>query len=371
MKQLVMIIAVAALLLALVACGGETTTSETPKTTTLPTTTTSVPAATTTETTLPTVETKLPVITTQAPVTAQPPRPSAPVEAEIQALKETAWWNQVHRMNPLQREKNADGSISYIWSLTLKAESGLFPVLSEDHETHPETPTLQLTTAEGAFVYIKDLNKDTDYTKYQVANWKTARWCDIWFEAVGFVPEEDGEYDVFLFFVMPEYSAHPGDYVYVWGVDDGWIFDDKFFCIDPAIDPEILDAYRCSLYGHSEKYDVTHTATQPENFPTNTFNFTINPEDGLFPTPESFQEIKPESAYAYVRGLYDTAFTRYDCDYMLTESNCDMWFTLKDFTPEAGEEYEIVFLFMSGASATYPNSPHYVYTNGWIAGAHE
>ena len=368
MKKLVIMLAVAALFLALVACGSETATTQTPQTTTSPTTTTSIPTAITT---VPTVETTCPVLTTKAPVTAQPPRPSAPVEAEIQALKETAWWNQVHRMNPLQREKNADGSISYIWSLTLKAESGLFPVLSEDHETHPETPTLQLTTAEGAFVYIKDLNKDTDYTKYQVANWKTARWCDIWFEAVGFVPEEDGEYDVFLFFVMPEYSAHPGEYVYAWGVGEGSICGNFVMFGDPAIDAEMLASYGCSLCGRNEKYDVTHTATQPENFPTNTFNFTINPEDGLFPTPESFQEIKPESAYAYVMGLYDTAFTRYDCDYMLTESNCDMWFTLKDFTPEPNEEYTIVFFFMSGASATHPNLPHYVYGNGWIAGAHE
>ena len=276
-----------------------------------------------------------------------------------------------------------DGTVRYIFSLTLKAKSGLFLNIPEDHETYPNLPGIQLTTGEGAVVYIRDTNKDEDFTKYPVkeGSWRTARWCNIRFEADGFVPAADGDYEMYLFFTLPDVEGatpYPGEEIYVWVLEDAWTSGD-FFKIDPIIDAVIMEAYQCNLDSYNEKYDISHTETKPENFPTNTFNFTIKAEDGFFPSgtdsdgnrTESFAEIIPEGAFAYVKGPNETEFTRYECDYMLTERDCDMWFTLKDFTPVAGTRYEMVFFFISGKSATLPYALHYVYANDWIAGAHE
>ena len=384
MKKLLIVMAVVVLALALVACGGETaTTTAGTENTTAPEVTTGAPevttAAPTVETTVPTVETTAPAVTTEAPVTTEEPADEIPpVQAEIEAWMETAWWNQVHRMNPITREKNADGSVSYIWSLTIKAESGLFPQLGEDHEKYPNTPTIQLTTAEGAWMYIKDVNKDTDYTKYPVvaSSWKTARWCDMWFEAEGFVPEGDGEYDMFLFFVSPECSTNPGEYVYVWALEETWSYTAPIKIGDPVVDAALVDAYRCTLHRHSVRADISwaNGSNAPEGFdattfPAMNFNFSVKAEDGYFSGNDVWQAIIPEGAFAYLKGPDDTEFTRYEVDYMLLERHCDMWFTLKGFTPEAGVQYKMVLCFMSGVGAKYEYSWHYVYTTDWVAGA--
>ena len=102
---------------------------------------------------------------------------------------------------------------------------------------------------------------------------------------------------------------------------------------------------------------------------TNDSSFTVKAEDKLFEGEVAWQAIIPEGAYAYVKGPDDTEFTRYEIDYMLLERYCDMWFTLKDFTPEADTKYEMVFCFMSGVGATHEYAWHYVYTNDWVAGA--
>ncbi len=366
MKKLFVVMLIALFILAFAACGGETAS------TTLPATTPTAPAVTT-----PTA----PVVTSTTPTTTLPattpgtttPATTAyipPVQKEIKEKMKTAWYNEVHRMNLIDDTQNADGTMSYIWSLTIKAESGLFL-------NFPDYG-IQLTTGEGAVVYIRDTKKDEDFTKYPVkeGSWKTARWCDIWFEAEGFVPAADGDYEIYLFFTLPNVEGatpYPGEEVYVHAPGPEGPLCGDFIIIDPIVDDIILDAYKCSLDSNNEKYDISHTETKPENFPTNTFNFTVKSEDGHFPHLEggleSFREISPEGAFAYVKGPNDTDFTRYECDYMLTERNCDMWFTLKDFTPVAGTRYEMVFFFMSGASATYPNSLHYVYSNEWVAGA--
>jgi len=369
MKKLFVVMLIALFILAFAACSGETasTTKDTSAITT--------PAVTTPVVTTP-MTTTVAEITTTLPATTSGTTTSAttayipPVQKEIKEKIKTAWYNEVHRMNPIEYTKNTDGTMSYIWSLTIKAESGLF-------ENFPDYG-IQFTTGEGAVVYIKDTNKDEDFTKYPVKadSWKTARWCDICFEADGFVPTPDGDYEIYLFFTLPDVEGatpYPGENVYVhapepWtsgGLCGDWII------IDPIVDDIILDAYQCNLDSHNKKYDISHTETKPENFPTNTFNFSIKAEDALFPSlenGESFAEIVPADTFAYIKGPNETEFTRYECDYMLTERNCDMWFTLKDFTPVAGARYEMLFCFMSGKSATYPDSLHYVYARDWIAG---
>ena len=363
MKKLFVVMLIALFILAFAACGGETA-STTQGTATTPKDVTTTPTAPVVTSTTPT--TTLPATTpgtTTPATTAYIP----PVQREIEEKIKTAWYNEVHRTNPIEYTKNADGTMSYTFSLTIKAESGLFL-------NFPDYG-IQLTTGEGAVVYIKDTKKDEDFTKYPVkeGSWKTARWCDIWFEADGFVPTRDGDYEIYLFFTLPNVEGatpYPGEDVYVHALEP-WTTG-GFFMIDPIVDAVIIDAYRCSLDSHNKKYDVSHTETKPENFPTNTFNFSIKAEDALFPSlenGESFREIIPEGAFAFIMGPNEPEFTRYECDYMLTERHCDMWFTLKDFTPVAGTRYEMVFCFMSGKSATYPDSLHYVYANDWVAGA--
>ena len=378
MKKLFVVMLIVLFIFALAACGEETPTTTKGDATT--------PAVTTPKdvTTTPKAPETSTVTTTPGTTTPATTAYISPVQKEIKEKIKTAWYNEVHRVNPIEYTKNADGTMSYTWSLTIKAESGLFLNIPEDHPEHPNLPGIQLTTGEGAVVYIKDKNKDEDFTKYPVkeGSWRTARWCDIWFEADGFVPTADGDYEIYLFFTLSDVEGatpYPGENVYVhapepWtsgGLCGDWII------IDPIVDDIILDAYQCNLDSYNEKYDISHTETKPENFPTNTFNFTIKSEDGFFPSgtdsdgnrTESFAEINPEGAFAYIKGPNDTEFTRYECDYMLTERNCDMWFTLKDFTPVAGTRYEMVFCFISGKSATLPYALHYVYAQDWIAGA--
>lgn len=368
MKKLFVVLLIALFILALAACGGETA-STTKDTSAITTTVVTTPVTTTVAKITTTVPATTPGTTTPATTAYIPP-----VQKEIKEKIKTAWYNEVHRMNPIEYTKNADGTMSYTWSLTITAGSGLF-LNFPDYD-------IQLTTGEGAVVYIKDKNKDEDFTKYPVkeGSWRTESWCDIRFEAEGFIPEPATEYEIYLFFILPDVEGatpYPREDVYVHAPEPECPLCIDPIIFDPIVDDIILDAYKCKLDSHSEKYDISHTETKPENFPTNTFNFTIKSEDGFFPSgtdsdgnrTESFSEIIPELAFACIKGPNDTEFTRYECDYMLTERNCDMWFTLKDFTPVAGEVYEMVFCFRSGESATHPHAYHYVYANGWIAGA--
>ena len=365
MKKLFVVMLIALFIFAFAACGEETPTTTKGDATT--------PAVTTPKdvTTTPKAPETSTVTTTPGTTTPGTTEYVSPVQKEIKEKIVTAWYNEVHRMNPIEYSKNADGTMSYTWSLTITPGSRLF-LNFPDYD-------IQLTTGEGAVVYIKDTNKDEDFTKYPVkaGSWRTESWCDIRFEADGFVPTPDGDYEIYLFFTLPDVEGatpYPHEDVYVHAPDPE---PECPLCIDPIIfdptvDDSILDAYKCRLDSYNEKYDISHTETKPENFPTNTFNFSIKAEDCLFPSlenGESFAEINPEGALACIKGPNDTEFTRYECDYMLTERNCDMWFTLKDFTPVAGTRYEMVFCFISGRSATHPYTLHFVYANDWIAGA--
>lgn len=365
MKKLFVIMLIALFILAFAACGGETA-STTQGTATTPKDVTTTPTAPVVTSTTPT--TTLPATTpgtTTPATTAYIP----PVQKEIKEKMKTAWHNEVRRMNPIEYSKNADGTMSYTWSLTITAGSGLF-LNFPDYD-------IQLTTGEGAVVYIKDTNKDEDFTKYPVkeGSWRTESWCNIRFEAEGFIPEPATEYEIYLFFTLPDVEGatpYPREDVYVHTPEPECPLCIDPIIFDPGVDDCILDAYKCRLDSHSEKYDISHTETKPENFPTNTFNFSIKAEDCFFPSlenGESFAEIIPEGAFACIKSPNEPEFTLYECDYMLTERNCNMWFTLKDFTPVAGARYEMVFCFISGKSATHPYALHFVYANDWVAGA--
>ncbi|MBR6769237.1 MAG: hypothetical protein IKM34_07115 [Clostridia bacterium] len=390
MKKLLIVMVVALLAIALVACGGEETPTTTKGDATTPTVTTPKDVTTTPKdvTTTPKAPGTSTATTTPGTTTPGTTEYVPPVQKEIDGKMETAWWNDVHTMNPIQYTKNADGTMSYTWSFTIKAESGLFLNFPEDHDTYPSLPGIQLTTAEGAYVYIKDMAKDEDFTKYSIkaGSWRTERWCDIWFEAEDFIPEPEAQYDMYLFFQLPNVEGatpYPGEEIYVWALERAWTYNAPIVIGDPIVDDAIKDGYSCTVHRHSERGDISWAEGDnapadfdPAKFPVMNFNFTVKAEDKLFPSgtdsdgnrTESFAEIIPEGAFAFIKGPNDTNFTRYECDYMLTERWCDMWFTLKEFTPEAGVQYEMVFCFMSGVSATHPYTLHYVYAKNWMAG---
>lgn len=139
-----------------------------------------------------------------------------PVEAKINALIETSWWNQVHRKGAINLSKAADGTKHYVCTLTIKTESGLFYTLPEDHPEYPGMPGIQLTTAEGARMFIKDVNKDTDYTEYTVTGWKPERWCDMWFTLKNFTPEAGVEYEMVFCFMSSGNATNPYTLHYVY-----------------------------------------------------------------------------------------------------------------------------------------------------------
>jgi len=389
--------AVAILALALVACGGETATTTdggnngaatttpavtTPKNEAPATNPTSDNGTITTAaptTAAPTTGT-LPATTSKAPETTTPPETLPPVEALINELMDTAWWDTISRKS-ITYTHNDDGTTGYVWSLSMANAQQYLPVLPEDHPDYPSQPTLQHTTAEGARVFIKDMTKDTDYTEYKVTNWKTSRWCDIWFEAEGFVPTPEAQYDVYLFFVSPELATNPGEYIYVWPLEDPWTYNPPTLTGNAEVDAIIDTAYQVQAHRHSQRWDISYPTDanaydfDPATFPTMNFNWTYA-SDNTFPHldggEKAWQYINKENGYAYIRLQGSTEeFVRYDIDYMLLARHCDMWFTLKDFTPVENQAYEMVVFFTSGYGAAHEYALHYVYVDGWIAGPHE
>ena len=384
MKKILIVMAVAALVLALVACGGETaTTTKGTATTNTPVVTTGAPTA---ETTVPTVETTVPTAETTAtpettvPATTAVPSEPTPVYDEINTLMETAWWSGTSRRS-LQIAHHEDGTTGYVWGLTM-SDVSMLPTLPEDHPTNPLQPTLQLSTAEGARCFIKDMNSDVDYKEYPVTNWMVQRNSDFWFEAEGFVPVPNAEYDMFIFFVAPEESACPGEYIYVWNLESPWSYIPNVVSGDPEIDSIIETAYQVQVHRHSQRYDIIYPSEKTpaydfdaSTFPVMNFSWTYA-SDNTFPHldegQKAWQFINTETGFVYIRvkGSEDE-FVRYDIDYMLLARHCDMWFTLADFTPVENQQYEMYVFFTSGYGAAHPYALHYCYNDSWIAGPHE
>ena len=377
MKKLLVFAVIAILVLALVACGDDAaTTTKGDAVTTAPVVDTTAPAVA--DTTAPAVvDTTAPVTT--APVTTAAPAFPTPVEDEINALMETSWWSGTTRRNLSYVHKD-DGTTGYVWTCSM-SDTSMLPTLPEDHPEKPLQPTLQLTSAEGARCFIKALGQDVDYKEYKVINWAVQRHCDFWFEAEGFVPEAGVEYDMFIFFVSPEEALYPGDYVYVWTLGDTWTYIPQEVSGVPEIDALIETAYQCTLHRHSKRFDISYPTDanaydfDPSTFPTMNFSFTIV-SDNTFPHLEegqkAWQYVNTENGYVYLRVKgSEGEFIRYDIDYMLLARHCDMWFTLKDFTPVENQEYEMYVFFTAGYGAAHPYALHYVYTDSWIAGPHE
>ena len=385
MKKLLIVMVVALLAIALVACGGE----ETPTTTKGDATTPKAPAVTTPKdaTTTPKDVTTTPKAPGTSTATTTPgtttPTTTAyvpPVQKEIEELMDISWWDNATRKN-LSYTRHDDGTMAYVWQFSMQNATDLLPVYPEDHPEKPLQPTLQLTTAEGARCFIKNMATDEDYKEYKVTNWRTQRHCDIWFEAEGFVPEPNVEYDMYIFFVSPEDATYPGELIYVWTLEIPWIYNPPTMTGNAEVDAIIDTAYQCQVHRHSKRWDISYPTDanaydfDPATFPTMNFSWTYA-SDNTFPHLEggakAWQYIDTKSGFAYIRVKgSEEDFVRYDIDYMLLARHCDMWFTLDGFTPVENQEYEMAVFFMSGIGAAHPYALHYCYADSWIAGPHE
>ncbi|MBR6769238.1 MAG: hypothetical protein IKM34_07120 [Clostridia bacterium] len=385
MKKLLIVMVVALLAIALVACGGE----ETPTTTKGDATTPKAPAVTTPKdaTTTPKDVTTTPKAPGTSTATTTPgtttPATTAyvpPVQKEIEQLMDISWWDNATRKN-LSYTRHDDGTMGYVWQFSMENATDLLPVYPEDHPERPLQPTLQLTTAEGARCFIKNMATDEDYKEYKVTNWRTQRHCDIWFEAEGFVPEPNVEYDMYIFFVSPEDATYPGELIYVCTLEIPWIYNPPTMTGNTEVDAVIDTAYQCQVHRHSKRWDISWPTDanaydfDPATFPTMNFSWTYA-SDNTFPHldggEKAWQYINTENGFAYIRVKgSEEDFVRYDIDYMLLARHCDMWFTLDGFTPVENQEYEMVVFFMSGYGAAHPDSLHYCYADSWIAGPHE
>ena len=93
---------------------------------------------------------------------------------------------------------------TYEFRLTCKAEGG-----------HFSQETIAKTTAEGAYVYLKDITNGGEYVKYEIATLRTERWCDFFITLDGFTPVAGVEYEVVFVFVGAEGSKCAGDLHYM------------------------------------------------------------------------------------------------------------------------------------------------------------
>lgn len=356
----VVLVAIVSLSLILVACGGveaptttadaattATTTTPTPEVTTTPTTNPATPGSTTTPNSSAATTPKAPVI--QAPVTYRGENEKWIEEV----LYEEGQWVTPHEEYTLTAGKGVDGvEYDYIWYFSFKAEGGHFGTTAEDHPTHPAAPGIQLVT-EPVALYIKDAaDEDADYTKYNITYWTTAKWYQIWCVADGFVPVADTEYDLYLVFKTPvdteledgtviyNGSNYPGQYHYIWNLGEYWTYKA----------PQKSE----SKYLSQVQFDqiVGDGWWLLENEPT-TLAADGSIQVKFKSDGDPFDNSTDTKGVAFT--LFESLYINGE-EYKIEEGSYlpEEWYILnlkvKDFTPKAGETYEILFTLTSNDS---------------------
>ena len=129
---------------------------------------------------------------------------------------ESMWWQQIESMQGITRVTKADGSTRSRFTLIVKRESGLFPILSDGRSA------LKDVDFANARVLIKDMNHDNNYTEYKVESWYFYNNYEFHFEVEGFVAEENIKYDMYLVFTLPEGTPYPGETAYIWALGEPW-----------------------------------------------------------------------------------------------------------------------------------------------------
>lgn len=363
----VVLVAVLALSMTLAACGG----SETPTTTAG--TTTKDPANTTPADTAtpPTIGTTNPADSTANPGsnetpnsstvanTTQPPVTQTPVtyrgenEKWIEeVLFVEGQWVQLHGDISLTAAKGVDGvDYKYMWYFGFKAEGGHFGTTAEDHPTNPSTPGIQLVN-EPVALYIRDVNdENADYSRYDISYWTTAQWYQIWCVADGFVPVKGTSYDIYLVFKTPEDtvlndgteiyngSNYPGQYHYIWNLGAPWTYDPPMS--ESAYLPQdqfdlivgngwwLIENEPTQLYADGSIFIKFKSDGNPFNNNSDTYGVAFTLFDSIYVNGEE---------YEIVEGSYQT------------EEWYKIRLQIKDFTPKAGEKYEILLTLTSNDS---------------------
>ncbi|MBQ4120824.1 MAG: hypothetical protein IJD35_02290 [Clostridia bacterium] len=379
----VVLIAVVSLSLILVACGGSNTSTTTAGTTTKAPTTTPNPAVTTTTPTTdpatPTGSTATPgndttpnssvATTPKAPVTLTPVTYRGENEKWIEeVLFEEGQWVEPHEEYRLTAGKGNDGTeYEYMWYFSFKAEGGHFGTTADDHPTHPATPGIQLVT-EPVALYIKDANdENADYEKYNITYWATASWYQIYCVADGFVPVDGTAYDVYLVFRTPadteledgtviyNGSNYPDQYHYIWDLGEAWIYKAPQKSESKYLSQAQLDQIKGDSFWLLENEPTTVTAdgSVQVKFKSdgNPFNNESDTKGVAFTL---FGEL-------YING---EEYKIEDGSY-LPEQWYILNFKVKDFTPVAGETYEIIFTITSND----PTGTYCAYSSYYVLAA--
>ena len=353
MKKLLIVAVVALLALALVACGGSEKPAATTATTTLagtvgettPTTVTTTPAGTVGETTP----------TTPAGTTA-PTEPSKTPNADWidNVLFEEGQWIQPHMEYRISSGVGENGvEYDYIWYFTIKAEGGHFHNTVEDHPNKPNTPGIQLTTPVA--LYIKDFYSDEDYVRYEISYYTTAQWYEIWCVADGFVPVDGTEYDIYLVIQTPDDiydesgevlytngATYPNTLHYIWTLGEPWVYnapeksESKYFNQD-QLDEIVGDAWWL--------LENDPTTVDADGNIVVKFKSDGNPFDNSTDTKGV--------AFTLMNELYING-EKYEVESYVPEQWYILNIKVKDFTPVAGETYEIIITINSNdTTGTY------------------
>jgi len=88
--------------------------------------------------------------------------------------------------------------------ITVKMDNGLFPTVDGVY-------SISSVTAEGAYVYIKDVTNNGEYVKYDVANYRSDAHYRMYITADGFEPVAGVQYDVWFFFIGGSLMKNPGE----------------------------------------------------------------------------------------------------------------------------------------------------------------
>jgi len=340
-KLLVALMALMMATVLLVACGGgDTTTAET-TTTEQPTINTTEKGTTTTkpeETTTPKEE---------EPVTPETTRELTELE---QLEYDSIWLGDIHMGISVDKRKDkANPSVEYpyVFHFGYKSEGGHF---LNDPET--DVPGIQFT--EPVCMYIKNVEKDADFIKYDIDYYETADWWQIWASAKDFVPEDGASYLIYLFIKTGEHARDPyTNHFFVTWESDPWVYEAPELPVSGVGDinamiPDIND--RTQLFKH-DAFTVDTNGNVRFTFKSDNQPFTNGTDT-------------PGLAFT----LMNKVFVNGEEKQIVTESYVtEQWyiinFQIADFNIAEGETCEIVFSINSNdTTGDYCNNP-----NGYFA----
>lgn len=345
-KKLLLVVAVLVMLtVLLVACGGEEVT--TPETTTTKAPTQQTTVDNTNTTTQPVVTTTTPTTTTPTTTTpAVPETTVAPTELDL-LIDDSVWLGDIHMgvtIGPKQDKTNPSVEHPYVFHFGYKSEGGHF---INDAET--ATPGIQYTTPNC--IFIKNIDKDADYVKYDIEYYETADWWQIWASAKGFVPEDGASYLIYLFIdTDADHAVEPETpHFFATWEDEPFVYDAP----DPIVSgygdintmvPDIGD--RTQLFFH-DAFTVDTNGNVRFTFKSDNLPFTNGTDT-------------PGLAYTLMGKLFING-EEYQIvtDSYVTEQWYIITFQIANFNLTEGETYEILFTVNSNdETGTYCNNPH-------------